>query len=167
MHKIKTNEKRKKNKKNVVAENEITFKKIVIIVGSILVIFALFYLLTFLILKNEKKKETDYSNATLYESSKNILMSDILRQSGEKYLVLAIMDDEAEMYDLYLNGKDNIYYINLDNALNKTVISDETIIDEDPRNIKISDTTLFVIENNEIVEYYVSYDDVIVYLRNM
>ena len=176
MHKIKTNEKSKKNvrkniKKNeVIEESEVSLKNIAIVVGVIAVIFVLFYLLTAVILKNKKDKKTektDYSDATLLESSSDILMSDILKQTGDKYYVIAILDDKTELYNLYLYNRTDFYYVNMDNALNKTIIADETVYDEDPRNIRISDTTLFVVENNQIAEYYVGYNDVITFLRGV
>lgn len=172
MRKIKTNEKKKKNikkniKNNVNEENELSLKKIAIVTISILVIFGLFYLLTTVILNKEKNKKRDYSDYTLVESSKYILLSDILNQDLDKYYVLAIMDDYEDMYDLYLGRNNSVYYININNAFNKAAIADETVIDTDPRNIRISDTTLFVIENNELVEYRVGYDEVIAYLREM
>ena len=136
MRKIKTNEKSKKNirknmKKNLkndVVENDISLKKIAIVSATILVIFVLFYLLTTVILNKEKHKKRDYSNYTLVESSKNILLSDIYNQSEEKYYVLAIMDDYSDMYDLYLDRRNDVYYINVDNAFNKSAIGKETVV---------------------------------------
>ena len=179
MHKIKTNENSKKSvRKNTkkkyndeAVEEELSLKKIAIVIGIIAVIFVVFYLLTALILKNEKdkKKSTkdDYSNAALVTGKNEILMTDLYSKGTDKYYVIAIMDDEEEMYSLYLGNKSNAYYVNMDNALNKTIIADETVVDNDPRNIRISDTTLFVIENGELFEYTVGYDNVMEYLRGI
>jgi len=175
MRKIKTNEKSKKNikknmKKNIktdIVESEISLKKIAVVSAVIIIIFVLFYLLTTFILNKEKNKKRDYSNYTLVESSKNILLSDIYNQPEDKYYVLTVMDDYSDMYDLYLERRNDIYYINPDNAFNKSAIGDETVVSSDARDIRISDTTLFVIENHELLEYAVGYDDVITYLRGI
>lgn len=159
MRKIKTKE-QKNNKKEAVVEEEINVKKVLTVSIILLVIFFAFYGLTVLVL-NIKKDNNNPKYNSLVSSSKDILVSDMLKQKEDLYYVLAINDNYNSVYELYTKKLDNFYYIDLSNALNKNIIGKEEKIDDDPRNIKIKDTTLFVIENKKIKEYYVGYDKVV------
>jgi len=158
MRKIKTKE-QKNDKKEAVVEEEINVKKVLTVSIILLVIFFAFYGLTVLVL-NIKKDNNNPKYNSLVSSSKDILVSDMLKQKEDLYYVLAINDNYNSVYELYTKKLDNFYYIDLSNALNKNIIGKEEKIDDDPRNIKIKDTTLFVIENKKIKEYYVGYDKV-------
>ena len=164
MHKIKAKKKQVK-KENI--KNEITMKKFAIISTFILVFFLVFYLLTTAILNNRKEKKQSYSNATLVEDYNEILFSDMLNQEGDTYYVFVNMEKSSDIYDLYLSKRKDVYYVNINNALNKTVVDKNMIIDSDPRNIKLNDTTLFVINNGEVSNYYVGHKNVLNALKEM
>ena len=161
MKKIK--ETKKKVTKKPVEEESINLKSVIKTFIIILIFFIIFYGLTIIVVnkKNEKKKneKTNYTN--LKVESNDIIVSDILKQDKELYYVIAIKGDK-DIYKLYLNNLgDKLYNINLDNALNKSILGNETIISEDPKDIRINDTTLFVVENNVITEHYVGKEEVV------
>lgn len=164
MHKIKA-KKQQTKKENI--SNEITIKRFAIIFTFILVFFLAFYLLTTAILNNRKEKKQSYSNATLVEDYNEILISDMLKQEGDTYYVFVNMEKSNDIYDLYLSKRKDVYYVNINNALNKTVVSKDLNIDSDPRNIRLNDTTLFVINNGEISNYYVGHNDVMNALKEI
>jgi len=156
---------KKKNKKNEVIEEEISIKKILIVSLILLAIFFAFYGITAGVLNMKKSEDKKYNGIT--PSSNDILVSDLLKQKEDTYYVIAINDSYKDSYELYTKNLEAFYNIDLNNALNKKVLGDETVITEDPRDIKIKDTTLFVIENKEIKEYFVGHDEVVNKLKTI
>lgn len=156
---------KKKNKKNEVVEEEISVKKVLIVSLILLAIFLAFYGLTAGVLNVRKDGDKKYNGIS--SSSNDILVSNLLKQKEDLYYVIAIKDDYKDSYELYTKKLDGFYNIDLNNALNKNIIGDEINISEDPRDIKINDTTLFVIENKEIKEYFVGHDDVVNKLKTI
>lgn len=167
MRKIKET-KKKATKKPVVEEETINLKNVIKVFIVILIFFIIFYGLTILVVnKRNSKKDEDKKYNGIEVKSNDIMVSDILSKSDDKYYVIAIKGDK-ENYELYLNSiQEPLYNINLDNALNKGILGSETIITEDPRDIRINDTTLFVVENHVITEYYVGKDDVVNKLKTI
>lgn len=165
MRKIK--ETKKKATKKPVEEETLNLKNVIKVFIVILVFFVVFYGLTVIVVnkKNSKKKNGNYSG--IETKSNDILVSDILSQSEDLYYVIAIKDNK-DAYELYINNmKDKLYNINLDNALNKSALANETVVAENPRDIKIGDTTLFVVENHVITESYVGKDEVVNKLKTI
>lgn len=163
MRKIKNT---KDKMKNEITENTLSLRTLIMIFGIILVVFLVFYLLTIVILDKTKEKY-EFNNPGLQVDENDISINGIFKQEEDLYYVLAINDEFSETYEIYTSSLENLYNINLDDALNKTIISDEMVIDEDPKNIKINDTTLFVIENKTLKEYHVGKENVLTYLRNL
>lgn len=163
MRKIKNT---KDTRKKEAVENNLNLKTLAIVFAIILVVFVVFYLLTILILDKTKEK-VEFNNPGIVIEENDILINDIFKQEEELYYVLAINDEYQQTYEIYTSSLENLYNLNLNNALNKNIISTELVINEDPRNIKINDTTLFVIENATVKEYYVGSEEVLTYLRNL
>lgn len=164
MRKIKNTKATKFNKPE---ENEIKVKNIVIAFLIILAFFIVFYGLTIILVKKINKEPT-YNINNIEEKENDILMKDILKQKEELYYVLAINDNNKDVYKMYTdNMQTPVYNINFSNALNKNVISTELNIAEDPKDIKINDTVFFIIENNQIKEYYVGLDNIVSYLKEV
>ena len=160
MRKIK--ETKTKTTKNHIEEETINLKNVIKVFAIILILFIIFYGLTILVVnKRNSKKDDDKKYSGIDTKSNDILVSDILSKSEDLYYVIAIKDDTT-IYDLYTNNiKDKLYNIDLDNALNKGILGSETVISDSARDIRINDTTLFVVENHTITEYYVGYDEVV------
>jgi preprotein translocase subunit YajC len=165
MRKIK--ETKKKATKNQVEEESINLKSVIKVFIVILVFFIIFYGLTIIVVnrKNSKKKNHNYNN--IETKSNDIIISDILTQDEDLYYVIAIKDNK-DAYELYTNNmKDKLYNIDLNNALNKGALGEETQVAENPRDIKIGDTTLFVVENHVITESFVGKDEVVNKLKTI
>lgn len=142
----------------------------------VLVIFALMYLVTLLILK---KSSTDY--ITNEKESTFIQYSEILAgtsfdKNDNEYLVLFydMNKDEEENYT-YTNlvsdyeAKDEhlpIYYVDLSSALNKSVISQEANKEaKSAEELKINGETLIKFNNEGIIEYIEGEEAISNYLK--
>ena len=169
MRKIK--ETKKKTTKKQVEEETIKLESVIKVFVTILVLFGLFYVLTVFVVdkRNSKKKndkETKYTN--IKEEANDILATDILKQAEEKYYVLIINDNKKDIYNLYTrNISEGLYNVDLNNALNKSIVGQELVVSPDPREIKINDSTLFVVENGVITEYYVGEADIVNQLKTL
>ena len=158
-----------KNRKNIQTSKEVLknsygndeLNKVIKCVAIVLAVFIVMYLITVLILK---KSSTDY--ITKDEESTSIQYSEILagtsfNKKDSEYLVLFYDMDEDNTYaDLISNyeAKDehlSIYYVDLSNALNKSVISEEESNKEakSVEELKINGATLIKFTNNSISEY--------------
>lgn len=165
MRKIK--ETKKKASKSQVEEETINLKNVIKVFIVILVFFIVFYGITILVVnkKNSKKKDSNYTN--IDTKSNDIILSDILNQEEDLYYVIAIKGSK-DAYELYINNMSaKLYNIDLNNALNKAALAEETLVAENPRDIKIGDTTLFVVENHVITESYVGKDEVVNKLKTI
>lgn len=166
MKKIKNAKKKNnKNTKNEIQEQEISIKKILTTSLILLVIFFAFYGITVGVLNLKNNGDKEYNG--INSSSKDILASDLLKQKEDLYYVIAINDNYKDVYELYTKKMDSFYNIDLNNALNKNIISNKTDISDNPRDIKINDTVLFVIENKQIKEYFVGKDEVVNKLKTI
>ena len=166
MKKIKnTTKKNNKNTKNEIQEQEISIKKILTTSLILLVIFFAFYGITVGVLNLKNNGDKEYNG--INSSSRDILASNLLKQKEDLYYVIAINDNYKDVYNLYTKKMDSFYNIDLKNALNKNIIGDKTDITEDPRDIKINDTVLFVIENKQIKEYFVGKEEVVNKLKTI
>lgn len=156
----------KTNKKQQEVSNKLDLRNILIIFTGILIVFIIFYSLTLLILKKSEKK-VEFNNPGIEVKENDIMIHQLLDQKESLYYVLAVNDNYQELYDGYTGELTNLYTINLENAFNKNIIGEEFILAESPRDIKINDTTLFVVENGALKEYYIGHEDVLKYLREL
>ena len=170
----------KKNEKIEEAE-EYTLKQMLIIILILLGVFAIFYFITSVVVKNKKVEEP--KSIVVFDVSK-ITLNSILNKDEEEYYVLAIMESKydiggyskinyTEVYNNYIKqykNKENsskFYYVDLDDALNKSYIGEEYNIGEDLTDLKVNDEVLFKIRNGKIVEYYVGNKSIIEKLSSL
>ena len=164
----KKNKKKVNSKKEVVNTSEITdFDSNVwhhIRVGSIIIIiFCLFYFVTFLITRDDTKKEEDNTNTDSGFSYSEIMVGRSFSIDEGDYYVLYydFTDDEtSSTYRSMMNtykGKENslaIYSVNMGEGLNKKYVSDAS--NPNPTSaaeIKINGPTLIHFSNHNVVEY--------------
>jgi hypothetical protein len=151
-------------------DDNYSMKNMLIIIISLIAVFFIFYGITVIVV-NKNNKEEEEINYT-YEKSQ-ILVSQMLSKSEEKYIVLATKKDDSDndsknIYESYYAEyqKDIVmYYINLDDAMNANYIAEEENINSDLTDLTISDDTLFIIENGEIVDYYSGYSSIVARLK--
>ena len=166
----------KKNKKVVIEEEEFSIKNLIKTIIIILLVLAVFYGITVLVVKplvTEKKSEP-----VQFDPSK-ITMNQLLTRKDKKYYVLAVKESEYlnlytdlnyfGLYNSYINDyrqkEDalNFYWINMDEAFNSAHWSDELNISK----LIINDDVLFKISNGKIAEYYVGHDKIINALKKL
>ena len=155
--------KQKKEKEIVQTQDTMSGKSVIITFLSIIIIFSAFYFLTdFLIFK----RTSPSSNSNTNETSNIISFTEMLKQSDDEYYVLAVIQEEEIVYERYAGSTGKKYYkIDMDNIMNSSHISDETSIGESVKDIKIADSTLFVIKDGKIIEHFTGKKDIIDYLQ--
>jgi hypothetical protein len=160
--------KEKKVKKELETESTMSGKAVAMTFLSLMVIFVAFYFLTeFLISKQTTTTESSDSNSSSNETALNISFSELLKQSDDEYYVFAIMeDDSASFYERYADAIGTTYYeIDMGDVMNKAYVGEETNISEKIKDIKIAESTLFVIEDGKIAENYTGRDNIAEYLQ--
>ena len=176
MKKARILEDKKKTNKNIEMQNDISFKKLIITTLAVAIVFFVFYFITALVVKPVKKANNNNSTITKSDDSE-ILLNHLLDRKEEKYYVLATkkslydayssQTNYIELYKNYINqykSKEeslSVYFVDLDNSMNKAYISDESNIVNDLSTLKLNDETLFKIENGEIKESYIGNKNII------
>ena len=171
-----------KNVKNEIIEEEYTLKKFIIIVAALLLVFALSYFITTLFVKNNKQIKNNTANSIQIDSD-TIIMNHLLDRSENEYYVLAFMPslynnytssvNYINLYNKYISDyskKENslkIYKVNLDDALNKNYIGEDSNISTDLKELKVSDEILFKIKDSNIENYYKGSEQIIKALSSL
>ena len=138
----------------------ITVKKVLIVILVIAVLFGLFYLLTIGILKKQAKiKRT--SNTPIQYSE--ILAGESFTQKKKEYLVFFYNSKEEsaeENHTIISNYRDKkdsltLYTVDMNEGLNKNYRSEneDNFEAKEASELKISKTTIIHIKNGKIVEY--------------
>ncbi len=181
----KTTKKKKINKTNKNAhtkkevlnniENDHSISKVIKCIVSVLAIFGIMYLLTVLILK---KSSTDYITKDVEKTTiqySEILAGTSFDKKDNEYLVIYydLKEDDNSIYQTLLSdyeAKDNhlpIYYVDLSNSMNKSVISTESNKEANSvAELQINGPTLIKFSNHKIIEYIEGKEDISNYLNN-
>lgn len=168
MKKAKLKEMKKNTSKKNIKETQesVGVKKAFVTITVILITFGAFYFLTdFLLSKRTTPKVESNSNSTT--NTKEIAFLDILKQSSKDYYVFALTDKKDEkVYQQYAGYNSKTYYtVDMTTPMNKNHLADKTSISDSVKDIKISDTTLFVVKDGKIEKHFTGYDDITNYLK--
>ena len=132
--------------------------KIIIV---LLIVFGLFYVLTYYIQKNKQSESNnnDPKNTITTIQYDEILMGEILNQNEEDYYVLLVKkDDYTKKYKEYISKYSNgnkFYYSLIDNGMNTKYLSDTSNLKvEDIGQLRVSNTSLVKINSGKIIEAY-------------
>ena len=171
--KIKNN----KKQETVLDNQEYSLKKILITLITIIIIFLCFYFITTLVIKpiENKKNEVNVIDST------KILLNHLFDRKEEEYFVLAIKNNKSsinkinynEIYNNYIKdykSKENaleFYTVDLNSALNKNFISENTNITDSLNELKIGDEVLFKIKDSKIEEYFIGHSEIIKKLSSL
>lgn len=160
----------KSQAKNETIENTAPeLQKLAYIFGSLVVIFLLFYAITYFKLKldNEKDKKVDVSQTIQFDE---ILTGNLLKQNNDEYYVL-VYDKEEEftnMYrafiNIYIKKEDalRVYYSDLNNTFNAQFKNENSNLKiTNIGDLKIKTTTLFKIKDGKIINVYEGEESVI------
>ena len=164
MKKAKLNNNKRINKKEeVVSNDEISLKKIVIVMVSILIVFVAFYFLTDYLISKRTTKVTPSDTTQVKDDE--ISFNELYKQKDKTYYVLAILNDDKnkDKYTIYQNEISPLYYIDMNDAFNKSHIGETDVVTENIKDIVISDTTLFVVKENKLESYHVGYENIVNY----
>ena len=162
--------KNKENKRIIEEEynEEFSFTKFIGIILIILIVLGVFYTITTLVAKKPETKEETRSSVIDEEL---VTISNMLSKKESDYYVLAFKSEtdkksNLNVYNMYLKdikekNKDfKLYRVNLGDAINKSYISDENNITNNLDEFKIKDEVLLHVVDNEIVESFVSLNQI-------
>ena len=170
--------KKTKETKKIVEEEELEFsvKKFACTIGIILLVLAVFYFITVLVIKPIVQEKAPVH--TQFDSSK-ITMSQLLTRKEDKYYVLATKESEylnisanmnyTELYNnaikTYEKKEDSLkfYTIDMDEAFNASYWGEEMDID----NLVINDDVLFKISDGKVDEYFVGHEEILKELQEL
>lgn len=163
-----------KKESKIVENDSYSIKNLLLIIFLLVVIFGVFYFITTLIVK---PTEEDKSNTVTELDYTKITLNNLLDRKEDVYFVLATKEsvdnnqnfktNYKEIYTNYINDYSEkedalkFYNVDLDDALNKSYISDESNITENLSDLKLNDDVLFKIENGKIDKYYVGSSKII------
>ncbi len=171
-----------KKKEKPIETSEYSLKNLVIIIVSLLVIFALFYLITTLIVKPASKDYLDNSNEYQFNFTKIILNHLLDRPEDEYYVIAVKKSDSSEVnqnanykviYSKYIQdyrSKEDaltFYNVDLSELINKSYVKDETNITDNLNELTLSDDVLFKIKKGKIDKYYVGSENIIKALSDL
>ena len=146
--------------KSKIVSESYSIKKLIEIILIILIVFAIFYFITTVVVK--PSKDINKENAvTQIDTAKIILNSSLLQVNY------------YQIYKNYINDytKDEnslkFYIVDLNDALNKSYLSDSANITNTLSELKINDDTLFKIINGKISEYYIGSEKIISALSSL
>lgn len=149
----------KKNNKSYNQDFEVG--NLVKIILVILVVFGLFYVLTYYIQKNKKTESNnnDTKNTITTIQYDEILMGEILNQSENEYYVLLVKnEDYTKTYKEYISKYSNgnkFYYSLIDNGMNSRYLSDTSNLNvENIDELKVVGTSLVKVNSGKIIESY-------------
>lgn len=172
---------RKVQRKEEVKEVAETYsiKNMLIIIISICIVFAIFYVITTFVVKDNKEISND-NNIAVIDNTK-IVLSQLLSRKEKEYYVIATNTNSSSyidanylnIYNNYINQykqKENsipFYYVNLDDALNKNYVSNELNITNELKELKLNDEILFKIKEGKIIDSFVGSDKILKHLSSL
>ena len=166
-----------KSEQKEMEKSSYSLKNLLSIILILVIVLAIFYIITSLVVDPVEQNNTD-STATEIDSVK-ITLNNLLDRKEQEYYVLVTKENKntkvnyLELYNNYINKYSSLenaltfYNIDLDDALNKNYISDETNISNDLNKLKLNDEVLFKIKNGKIEEYFVGSSDILKTLSNL
>ncbi len=156
---------KKKEKKEPIPESTLSIKTVAITFLSIAIVFVATYFLTDFLL-SRRSKSTDSSSNSATQQTNTIVFSNLLSQSAEKYYVLAMVDEKSEAYERYLSWMSKTYYIvDMSNKVNQVYLGKEEVIGDSIKDIRITDSTLFVVEDGKITNHATGKENILKYLE--
>lgn len=169
--------------KTEIIEEEYSIKKMLTIVFIVAIIFAVFYFITTLVVKPQTDNDNEDNTTPAVIDLTKITLNSLLSKSEKEYFVLATKKltnsgahneiSYKEIYNNYISKYKNdenaikFYYIDLDDAMNKNYIGDQTNITDDLSKLKINDDVLFRIKNGKIDKYYVGSENITAELSSL
>ena len=174
--KIQENQKNQKTKiKKVKSAENNEMVKLFQILFVVVLIFAFFVLITYLLNRSKDEEATEPEVEIQYSE---IMVGNIWNLGGSYYVLLGKSDDEyLPVIDIYLNNyiksldedNDIKYYVaNLDTIFNKGYVDSESNIFTDVHSeIRFKGLTLIFVEKGKIVRAYEGSDEILNYVKGL
>ena len=143
----------------------VSFKNVIFTILGVALFIGVIYGLTVLLnMRDEKRPEAPEASISY---DKILAGSTFTRNEDEYYVVFYKFD--AEIYDAMARYRSEergkVYYVDLDEGLNKYVISDEVKTDvTSAEDLRVKDPTLVVVKNHKITDRKIGKKDIIDYL---
>ena len=140
-------------------DNSISSKNLLIILGVLLVLFALTYLLAGIFATKEInlfKKETKETEETNNNIRNRILAQDSLKQLDETYYVYYYdsANEDSEISDVVSKISEEVYRVDLNDDFNANFIGEPSGVVDNLEDLKVKDPTVIKVSSSKIVEYY-------------
>ena len=138
-------------------DNDMSIKKLLIILGVVVLIAVILYLFIGIVVTKEIDWFGNENEEVINKPSNSILASAIFRQTEEEYYVYFYDFDESNTsIESYISGiSDKIYRVDTSDALNSNYVSDDTNKDAKTLDeLKVKSPTIVKIVNDQITEYY-------------
>lgn len=163
----------KKNKlKKYETEEQMEVKRFIyVLLGLIFIIVGIYFFTRAFVTKDlfKETKEINYTTGTInYDTA--IVGTMLNRPESEYYVVAFSMKDTDAIYyntiaSKYKNGKEalKVYYLDLDNELNKKYISEDENISTSYKTIdelKLGSITLLRIKNGKVTKYITNIEEI-------
>lgn len=141
----------------------------------VLLIVALFIGLLFFINGKYVTKDEfqDSTTNAVSINTKLITLDDIFKSEKSEYYVLAYNAEDTKTSSIYSSlvssTKSDIFYVNLDEAINKNhydVAGEEKVNVKDIKDLMLTKPTLIKVKNKKIVSYTTNIDEIIKELSN-
>lgn len=167
---MKKNKRRVYNSKNV--EYGIEIKKLLIILGIILLILAtIYFIVGIFVTKDIKlfKQNTETTIETTIQYDEILAGETFSKNSNEYYVIFT--DSTGNYYSVYKNIVSNnsdkkIYIVDINNPLNTLYISEETNPNaQKASDLKIKDNTMIKISNQKNILYVEDKNEIISYFK--
>ena len=172
--KVAKKKKIKEKKKKELVQEEYSIKQVIITVLIVCAIFVLFYFITTIFVK----PNNNLNNTHTETETNKITMGQLLNRKQNEYYVLATKKslykeiysdmDYQGLYNSYIENYEskedalNIYYVDLDDALNKNFYdSDKLNITDDLSKLVVNDEVLFKIKDGKIEKTYVGSEKIL------
>ncbi len=146
-------------------DTSVSFKTVIFtIIGVALFIGVIYGLTVLLNMRDEKRPEAPEASI----SYDKILAGSTLTRNEDEYYVIFYKYD-TDIYDAMAKyrseEKEKVYYVDLDEGLNKYVISNEVKTDvSSAEDLRVKDPTLVVVKDHKITDRKIGKKDIIDYL---
>ncbi len=169
------NNNKKINKKEVIKEPD-EMKRLIQLVLILVIVFVVFYALTKFLIDRRNLDDTVPAEKVVNIQYNQILLSNLLTQKNEHYYVMASSDDDyaSSLYSVYMTQYSEkekalrFYTVDLKSHFNNPFLAETSHLEiTNIKDLKVSGSTLFEIENGVIVHYYEGKETIVNQFKEM
>lgn len=159
---------KKKNSSKEIMEMDHVSKKLIIMIGVIVLLFVFMYFLTTKILEKQNIESEKVNKVIQYDE---ILAGQSFSMKREEYYVLYYdasdeYEDLSSLISTYQSKEDvvKLYYVNLGNGMNKKYITDGDIVVDSASELRVKNATMIHFKSGKVEEVIENKDEIKEYL---